>query len=185
MALIQAPIGSILQFSDGINSIPQISGNPIIFDQTVLNSIIIDDNADIFIQSGGLAQISGDGGEFILGNNNKSPVIREEWSYIGVNSGTPITSSLTTRPQFEVTGSFLMINAQDDHMLRVAGGSTFEGYIIKYAKRTGTGLLTIASTSVNNINGQTTWSCSDTYSAIELIGTTSGWRILSSYGNWA
>jgi hypothetical protein len=180
MALISAPTGSILQFSDGIQSIPQIAGSPELFIKKFETGIVIGNTGSLTIPVGSTINIL-DGGTFSNSGIHKN-------IYTRIDASVNNTSSLTTHAQWDVTGSFLLVYGNADHKCILGTADTFINHVVRYQKRDNTaGNIMVSGSTVGTgtwINGQRAISSSDAYASIELIGTSQGWRIVSIYGAW-
>ncbi len=183
IGLLSAPSGSILQFSDGINSIPQIAGSPEIFVKKFESGIVIGNTGSITVPIGATLLVD-------AGTLSNSGIQKNV--YTKVDAGSNPTSSLTTQAQWNQTGSFILVYNNYDHKLIIgtagAGTPNFVDHVIRYQKQNNNTNIIMVSGSVNSvfakINGQLAISSSDPYASIELIGTSEGWRIVSMYGTW-
>jgi len=181
IGLILAPTGSVLQFADGILSIPQIAGSPEIFIKKFESGITLGNTGSVIVPSGATVDIL-DGG--VLSNSGVQKNV-----YTQIPTNTLTTSSLTTSREFAHTGSFLLIYGTNDHKLIVGAGSSLNNYVIRYQKRDNSSInIMVSGSAIGSatwVNGQRAISSSDAYASIELIGTSAGWRIVSMYGTWA
>jgi hypothetical protein len=180
MALILVASGNVYQFTTtgtSTTTVAQIAGTQEIYDKRFLTGLTIHggNNATLTTETGSIAILNG-----ITEINGT-----HEFKFYDVDATSWTTSSITTAAQWNVSGSFLMIRGAADHHVIPEGGVSNPGRILKVMKRdNNSNLVTLDPQGTTTINGSTSLSSSSPYAYIEMIKTTSGWRILNINGTW-
>lgn len=183
MPLIQVDSGNVYQFTTigtSTTSVAQIAGSQEVYDKKFLSGLTISG-------TGSIATLTLEAGATAIFNGVTEINGPNEFNFYDVDAASWTTSSLTTIAQWNESGSFLMIRgAADHHVIPAGGASIYPGRILKVMKRdNNSNLVRLDPTGTTNINGSTSLSSSDPYAYIEMIQTTSGWRILNTRGTWS
>lgn len=174
MGVISVTPGAVFQFIDANKGVLQYAGTEDAFNRIIKNELTISQSA--------FATVRPSATLIIDGTLENSGILKHE--YLLVDAIAVPTSSFLTANQWEVSGSFIKITGNADHMALISNSSTFANhYVFNYMKiSNNSNLITVRSTL--GISGQTQWSSSDAYASIQVTGHSAEWIITSKVGNW-